>query len=365
MKRRRSSSAGSGSDSAGGAGEAETSKRGARSGATRRGKARVVSRDVIVRKDDAESDSDASFEAEAVAAGVLKPVGDAAAAAARAAGGEPASINDEEGLTEALEDIQRELPWIETLDVVSAKPLAVADVNDDTTRETAFYGQAMAAVMEARKRLDAAGERHVRPEDYYADMLKSDEHMRRVRDKLLFEQKKMDAFEKRKKQQDAKVYAKQLQAERTKEKNKSKKEQMEAVRRWRKDKTRRGDGGGAAVDDAELEALIAGKSDAAGRGAGRGSAGRGQASWKKRAAADRKYGFGGRKKNSRSNDRKSVGDVSGFSLGKNRTPFPAHAKMAAEGGRGRGGAARGGRGRGRATNRPGKARRAQSRGSRR
>lgn len=113
------------------------------------------------------------------------------------------------GLRQALEEIQAAngaRPWPETMDVC-AFPLELADVHDDIQREvrawcrivfhpdrlfkhslpirinhqTAFYEVALASVKEGRKRLLAHGVPYQRPDDFFCDMLKSDEHMAKVR----------------------------------------------------------------------------------------------------------------------------------------------------------------------------------------
>lgn len=50
-----------------------------------------------------------------------------------------------------------------------------------TTQQTAFYQVALASVKEGRKRLLAHKVPYQRPEDFFCDMLKSDEHMAKVR----------------------------------------------------------------------------------------------------------------------------------------------------------------------------------------
>ena len=62
----------------------------------------------------------------------------------------------------------------------------VADVNDDLARETHFYEQALGSANEAIRRLKELGVPVKRPRDYYAEMVKSDEHMKRVRAELIF-----------------------------------------------------------------------------------------------------------------------------------------------------------------------------------
>jgi rRNA-processing protein EBP2 len=74
----------------------------------------------------------------------------------------------------------KDLPWIETMTVTSSKPIEV-DVEDDMARELAFYQQALEAVQIGRELVKKAGVDFARPEDYYAEMLKSDEHMAKVK----------------------------------------------------------------------------------------------------------------------------------------------------------------------------------------
>ena len=57
----------------------------------------------------------------------------------------------------------------------------VVDVNDDLTRETFFYERALESANECVRRLKDLGVPVRRPDDYYAEMVKSDEHMKRVR----------------------------------------------------------------------------------------------------------------------------------------------------------------------------------------
>ena len=70
--------------------------------------------------------------------------------------------------------------WLETLAVTAAAPLGLEDAEDDLKRELAFYNQALAAVKIAQARVVELGVPHVRPDDYFAEMVKSDNHMNKV-----------------------------------------------------------------------------------------------------------------------------------------------------------------------------------------
>ena len=51
----------------------------------------------------------------------------------------------------------------------------------------------MAATAGAIQRFEAAGLPWYRPPDYYAEMVKSDEHMNKIKDKLMYEQQQIEA----------------------------------------------------------------------------------------------------------------------------------------------------------------------------
>lgn len=60
-------------------------------------------------------------------------------------------------------------------------PLGVKNVSlNEFKRETNFHRQAQAAVLEGLARLKAIGVVTKRPEDYFAEMAKSDSHMQKV-----------------------------------------------------------------------------------------------------------------------------------------------------------------------------------------
>ena len=76
------------------------------------------------------------------------------------------------------------LPWAETFDVIPATPLPFSDngdpesnpldVHDDLKREVAFYNSALEAVHMARSQCKKAGIPFSRPDDFFAEMVKTD-----------------------------------------------------------------------------------------------------------------------------------------------------------------------------------------------
>lgn len=84
-------------------------------------------------------------------------------------------------LTQALSTFA--LPWaslpFHAHQSVTAGDVTI-DVNDDLSRELAFYKQALEAAQEARTKLLAEEIPFARPSDYFAEMIKDDEHMEKA-----------------------------------------------------------------------------------------------------------------------------------------------------------------------------------------
>lgn len=158
-------------------------------------------------------------------------------------GGKPATggrkrqvIYNIDALHEKLEDIgwTTEVVWDETLAVTSEQPTVVGNVEDDLARELAFYNQALSSAQHAIRRFEEGGVPWLRPLDYYAEMVKSDDHMAKVKEQLMFEQRKIEQSEERRKQREAKMYGKQVQLAKQKERNADKKHQITEISKLRK-----------------------------------------------------------------------------------------------------------------------------------
>lgn len=164
--------------------------------------------------------------------------------------------------------------WIDHMTITGTNEERVVDVNDDLTRETFFYERALESANECVRRLKDLGVPVRRPDDYYAEMVKSDEHMKRVRSELLFEQQQLEIREERRKARESKKYGKQVQAEKIKQRTLEKKSQIKSLDKWRKQRQKSGfaDDGKAPFEGAGGDAK------------------------RKREDRDSKYGFGGRKK---------------------------------------------------------------------
>jgi len=268
--------------------------------------------------DSEESGADTDEELkEAFAAGLLKPginyVGEAIE--------KPPPKNNVPAMRQKLAEMKNDMSWIERLDLVNAPaPLAPElaykedqhskertnqiknagltlekdVVHNDFKREMLFYRQAQAAVMEGLPRLQSMGVQTKRPEDYFAEMAKSDEHMNKIRAKLLSKEQGQERAEKIKKLRELKKYGKKVQVEVQQKRQKEKKDMMDEMK-----KIRKGQGGNMDFLDNESSK-------------GKVGGGRKEA---KRNFKNKKFGFGGSKRDVKKNDRKSTDDVSSYRPG--------------------------------------------------
>jgi hypothetical protein len=143
------------------------------------------------------------------------------------------TINNTVALTAALKRIAlpiSKLPFSEHQSVTTSEPVSIPDVSDDLNRELAFYSQSLSAVQEARKALKAEGVPFTRPTDYFAEMVKADEHMAKIKAKLIDEAASKKASAEARKQRDLKKFGKQVQVAKLQERAKETKQTMEKIK---------------------------------------------------------------------------------------------------------------------------------------
>jgi len=310
-----------------------------------------------------EMDSDEELQ-EAFAAGLLQP------GLVRKAGQKDEKkvfANNIDGLKQKLSELEgpvKAFPWIERLDhvVLKAAPLAPElafkeadhskakgkaaaaaagdDVHNDFQREMKFYRQAQATVLEVLPRLQSMGVPTKRPEDYFAQMAKSDEHMQKIREKLVSKQVAEERLEKVKKLREMKKFGKKVQIEVQQKRQKEKKDMLDQVKKFRK---------GQADSIDFLNDMDDG-------GDGKPKKGGGGSAIERRKYKDKKYGFGGKKKGKKANTRDSVNDISSYNRPNKKGGFKGST------GAGGGGGFKGKGGGGGAAKRPGKSRRQNMKG---
>lgn len=101
-------------------------------------------------------------------------------------------------------------------------------------RETMFHRQAQSAVMRGVELLIKHNIPTHRPEDYFAEMFKSDEHMQKVRHALLQRKTVLEQTEKVRRIRQEKKLAKEKRVAAVQEKHKQKRELNENIKKFRK-----------------------------------------------------------------------------------------------------------------------------------
>ncbi|KAF4524920.1 hypothetical protein B566_EDAN013882 [Ephemera danica] len=294
------------------------------------------SSDEEVEEYDAESDTDLQ---EAFAKGVIKP-GLVIPAAPTWLTPKKNFVNRTDALKRKLDEIKFKAPWIERLDLTNslaplapeliekmeeqkqhaqkaaAKGISLDTASNDFERELGFYRQAQAAVLEGLPRLQSMGIPTRRPEDYLAEMAKTDEHMQKVRNVLTKKKVEEERREKVRQFRQLKKFGKKVQAESRVAKAQQKKAILDEVKKFRKGQ--RKDLDFLDDDDAGTKqpAKKKRKLDYDPEQGSQQSKGKIKRSQMRRQNKDQKYGQGGKKRNKNRNTRESASDVFGQGGGK-------------------------------------------------
>jgi rRNA-processing protein EBP2 len=250
-------------------------------------------------------------------------------------------------MKEKLDEMILELPWVERLDMTNdlaplAPELAIQierheqkreslfkgnqkipyvvpekdPVLNDFKREILFHRQAQAAVTDGIIKLKELGIPTKRPDDYFAEMAKTDDHMQKIRKHLIAKQEGQQRSERVKQLRESKKMSKIIQRETLDKKQADKTKMMKDLKAFRKGKLKNLD----FLDDDKP------RQDRGKKGAKRPT--------KKRAEKDRKFGTGGRKSGMKRNTKESAMDTKDFSSKRNRVGVGAKGMKGGKGGKG-------------------------------
>ncbi|VDK82882.1 unnamed protein product [Onchocerca ochengi] len=209
-------------------------------------------------------------------------------------------INKKAELQEKVEKLKKSLKWLETLDVtVNNDHVDEKVLNNDFEREIIFYKQAEKAVQIAVPRLREMGVKIFRPTDYFAEM------MRQRMAELEESKQKLEAI---RRIREEKKFAAKVQKKVIERKQNEKKLLTEAVKKHRKGIKSHLDAilnSAKRIQDTEEE-----KDFRIGVKGSEKERMRGKRTKKfRRAARDKKFGFGGQKKRSKKNDKNSFEEI--------------------------------------------------------
>jgi rRNA-processing protein EBP2 len=247
-------------------------------------------------------------------------------------------------MKEKLDEMILELPWVERLDMTNdlaplAPELAIQierheqkreslfkgnqkipyvvpekdPVLNDFKREILFHRQAQAAVTDGIIKLKELGIPTKRPDDYFAEMAKTDDHMQKIRKHLMAKQEGQQRSERVKQLRESKKMSKIIQRETLDKKQADKNKMMKDLKAFRKGKLK------------NLDFLNEEKPAHRGKKGAKGPN-------KKRAEKDRKFGTGGRKRDMKRNTKESAMDTKDFSSKRNRVGVGAKGMKGGKGG---------------------------------
>lgn len=187
------------------------------------------------------------------------------------------AINDEKRILQRLNEIRQNfynrlssaklikntkgrIPFTEHMTVTNEKPLFVPEglaINDDIKREIAFYNMTRENVKKGMEILIQAKVPISRPDDFFAEMLKSDEHMAKVKKRLVEQQQKVKSFEDKRQKFENKKFHKAIKAYKQTEKHKEKRQNVDQINTLKK---RISEKQGEDVDEKEFNRIFNGGS---------------------------------------------------------------------------------------------------------
>ena len=106
--------------------------------------------------------------------------------------------------------------------------------DDDIKRELIFYNIAKENAIQGMIKLKQLGEKINRPDDYFVEMLKSDEQMMKVKKQIINEQQYIKKFEAKKQKMQNIKFAKSIKDFQNKEKSSFKRQTLQGVENWKK-----------------------------------------------------------------------------------------------------------------------------------
>ena len=106
--------------------------------------------------------------------------------------------------------------------------------DDDIKRELIFYNIAKENAIQGMVKLKQLGEKINRPDDYFVEMLKSDDQMMKVKKQIINEQQYIKKFEAKKQKMQNIKFAKSIKDFQNKEKSSFKRQTLQGVENWKK-----------------------------------------------------------------------------------------------------------------------------------
>lgn len=210
--------------------------------------------------------------------------------------------NNQKALKKAYNRLR--LPWettrfVEHQTLTTSAPIhtLVENIEDDTQRELAFYKASLEATSIAKKKLLQQKVPFHRPLDYFAEMLKTDDHMEKLKQRLIQEESEKLARQEARRQRNLKKFGKQVQIQTMQKRQQEKKDTLDKIKSLKKKRGANEISGGSEFDIA-VEDAIDGKDN-----------NKRQKVNHKREGKNKKFGQGGMKRFKRKNDAQSSSGI--------------------------------------------------------
>ena len=129
----------------------------------------------------------------------------------------------------------KNIDWLEfPVNISESKIPPNLNPDDDIKRELIFYNIAKENAIKGMIQLKQLGEKINRPDDYFVEMLKSDEQMMKVKKQIINEQQYIKKFEAKKQKMQNIKFAKSIKDFQNKEKSSFKRQTLQGVEKWKK-----------------------------------------------------------------------------------------------------------------------------------
>ena len=119
--------------------------------------------------------------------------------------------------------------FLEHLTVSSPDSVSIPDIHNDLQRELAFYQQALKSAIFARSEIISLGKPFTKPDTFFAETLKTSEHMQKIKQKQDEEELALKKSADAKKQRAYKKLGKKIQAEKELEKQERKNKELKKL----------------------------------------------------------------------------------------------------------------------------------------
>ena len=128
----------------------------------------------------------------------------------------------------------KKVSWLENLTIISDDEIDQnLNPDDDIKRELYFYNLAKQNAINGLIKLKKLGEKINRPEDYFVEMIKSDEQMANVKKQIIKEQQFIKKFEQKKQKLQNIKFAKSMKDYQNKMKSSFKRKTAEGIEKWK------------------------------------------------------------------------------------------------------------------------------------